>query len=339
MSYKQWVKKVVKYSSQYDKDDYSAKQVIGSPKVYPRHGDLKGTWAQSSWECDEDQFIEVKFDVKVRPTAINIYETFNPGAVVAVRAKDKNGAWEVLWSTDKPEHLQKSRIFSPTLKNVTTRTQVIRLELDCTAADTYCEIDAVELVGDKHGGGDDDTHKQWVKKVVKYSSQYNDDGWSANQVIGKPNVYPNHGDLHGAWATRETDQNQFIEVKFAVKVRPTAINIYETYNPGAVVAVRAKDKGSWEALWSTNKPEHLQESRIFSPTLKDVSMRTRVLRLELDCTAAGTWCEIDAVELLGDRDEDEESDDSSSDDDDDEKKKKKKKKSSKKDKSSTCVLL
>lgn len=34
---------------------------------------------------------------------------------------------------------------------------------------------------------------QGVSRVVQFSSQYNDSTWSANQVIGPPNVYPRYG--------------------------------------------------------------------------------------------------------------------------------------------------
>jgi hypothetical protein len=145
--------------------------------------------------------------------------------------------------------------------------------------------------------------KQWVKKVVRYSSQYNNSSWGANQAIGPPQVYPRHGDIHGAWASSVVDANQFIELEFDVMVRPTAINIYETYNPGAVVSVKAQDMmGNWINLFHVNRPTHMTQSRIFSPTLKDVAVKTNVIRLELDMTKAGTWCEIDAVELVGIRD-------------------------------------
>ena len=58
----------------------------------------------------------MEFDVMVRPTCINIYETYNPGAVIAVKAQNMMGQWVTLWSTNKPEHLHDSRIFSPTIK-------------------------------------------------------------------------------------------------------------------------------------------------------------------------------------------------------------------------------
>lgn len=61
-------------------------------------------------------FSQLEYEVPVHPTAIRIYETFNPGGVVAIKALHPQGHWDLLWSTDKPVHLTSSRIFSPPLK-------------------------------------------------------------------------------------------------------------------------------------------------------------------------------------------------------------------------------
>ncbi len=39
--------------------------------------------------------------------------------------------------------------------------------------------------------------------------------WSASQVAGSPKVYPQYGDLRGAWAQQTTGPNEYIEVKKA----------------------------------------------------------------------------------------------------------------------------
>ena len=36
--------------------------------------------------------------------------------------------------------------------------------------------------------------------------------WSANQVVGPPKVYPQYGDIHGAWAPKTIDSHQYLEV-------------------------------------------------------------------------------------------------------------------------------
>ena len=56
---------------------------------------------------------------------------------------------------------------------------------------------------------------------------------------------------------------------FAQKVKPTTINIYETFHGGAVVAVYGKDdRGDWVPFWNVSAPQDLQESRIFSPPIQ-----------------------------------------------------------------------
>lgn len=46
-------------------------------------------------------------------------------------------------------------------------------------------------------------------KYIKRDSLYR---WCANQVIGSPKVYPAYGDKPGAWAMKNKDENQFLEV-------------------------------------------------------------------------------------------------------------------------------
>lgn len=48
--------------------------------------------------------------------------------------------------------------------------------------------------------------------------------WSANAVIGPPRVYPQHGDLHGAWASSNIDAKQFIEVSPILYTTSTPIS-------------------------------------------------------------------------------------------------------------------
>jgi hypothetical protein len=79
---------------------------------------------------------------------------------------------------------------------------------------------------------------EWASSVRAVSSEYNDSTWSAQQVLGPPNVYPRSGDLAGAWASKLPDGGEeFVEVGFEHPTRAHAIQIYETFNPGAVRSV------------------------------------------------------------------------------------------------------
>ena len=60
------------------------------------------------------------------------------------------------------------------------------------------------------------------------------------------------------------------QVEFADMVVPSAVHIYETFNPGSVVSVlgRNSSKNDWEVLWQTTQPQHLTQSRVFSPEIQ-----------------------------------------------------------------------
>ena len=145
--------------------------------------------------------------------------------------------------------------------------------------------------------------RQWVSRVNSFSSQYNEDTWSANNVIGPPLVFPNYGDLQNSWAqTSDFHQNHFIELEFPEEVYVVKINIYETYHAGGVVRIKLKDPltDNWKIVWeSAVGPMNIESSRIFSPDLKKNLFKTNKVRLDVDCTAANSFCEIDAVELIG----------------------------------------
>lgn len=82
----------------------------------------------------------------------------------------------------------------------------------------------------------------------------------------------------------------------------TELNIYETYHAGAVVHVKVKNEATkeWVTVWQAlgSKPEVIHASRIFCPPLNRTTFKTQEVRLELDCSLAGDFCEIDAVGKL-----------------------------------------
>jgi hypothetical protein len=109
-----WASTVRGFSSQYSPDAWSARQVLGAPDVYPRHGDEPGAWASVAPDAG-DEWLEVGFDHEGSVRAIEVYETFNPGAVDRVELIGASG-----------------RIIEvrPQRRDATGRT---RIELACTA--------------------------------------------------------------------------------------------------------------------------------------------------------------------------------------------------------------
>lgn len=146
---RQWVQTVTAFSSEYTRyPGWEPAQVIGAPDVYPRYGDLEGSWTPNV--KDSKQFIEVQFAEAVCITGVEIYETYFAGAVKAVKAKDGN-SWITLWSTSPVQVLKYARIFSPPLsiELMTSPTKDLRIEVDVSASNNWVELDAIQLQGNK----------------------------------------------------------------------------------------------------------------------------------------------------------------------------------------------
>jgi speckle-type POZ protein len=133
---------------------------------------------------------------------------------------------------------------------------------------------------------------------------FNKTSWAANKIIGEPRVYPNYGDRGNTWAQRHFTDNEFITVKFPEKVFINNLNIYETYHGGAITNIQIKDlkTNEWITIWQSESGAYIEtQSRIFSPQLNcNASLfKTNQVKLILDCSVASSWCEIDAIEMVG----------------------------------------
>jgi hypothetical protein len=133
--------------------------------------------------------------------------------------------------------------------------------------------------------------------VRSVSSQYSDASWSAAHVLGPPDVFPANGDQPNAWASREADAGvEYIEVGFAEARRVSGVDLYETYNPGAVTRVevitadgqsRPVYEGSAAPLAQPAIRRHLAFACTDSPIV--------AVRVTLDSKAVPGWNEIDAI--------------------------------------------
>lgn len=124
--------------------------------------------------------------------------------------------------------------------------------------------------------------------------------WGPEQATGAPDTWPNSGDLTTAWASATPDgQREWLELTYKDAVRPAAVLIYETYNPGAVDRVTGYDPSGKEVeLWSGADPTPAGSEKGISviPLHPDFDL-TRI-RVYLDSPKVTGWNEIDAVGLL-----------------------------------------
>jgi hypothetical protein len=92
------------------------------------------------------RYIVLKYKESIYLTELNIYETFHGGAITSIKVKnDKTNKLVTIWKAknNKPQDISQSRIFKPPIQKIFFKIQEVRLELDCSFASSYCEIDAV----------------------------------------------------------------------------------------------------------------------------------------------------------------------------------------------------
>ena len=139
-------------SSEYSSTDWSAEQATGAPDT-PDCGDQETAWA--SMEGDGVDWLEVRYDIPVFPTEVNIYESHTPSQVSKVELVDSSGTYHAIYTAmpemvfDCPYVLSvqvDSADYQAVAVRVTVNQSVINLPWD--------EIDAVELVGLAEGGGE-----------------------------------------------------------------------------------------------------------------------------------------------------------------------------------------
>lgn len=126
--------------------------------------------------------------------------------------------------------------------------------------------------------------------------------WGPEQATGAPDTWPKSGDIGTAWASKSPDaQPEWLELTYATPVAPTAVLIYETFNPGAVnrLTTLAPD-GKETELWSGSDPTPAGAEKGISVIAVHPPAVLNRIRIYLDSPKVPGWNEIDAVGLLDD---------------------------------------
>lgn len=137
----------------------------------------------------------------------------------------------------------------------------------------------------------------WGASVTDVSSSHPEPAWEAAGVLGAPDVWPEYGDLAGAWASETPDGGEeWIEVALAEPIEAHGIVIVETLHPGAIAAVEWDDGERWRRLWGGEMPPDVESRRLWLgfETLERVSK----IRVVLDTRRVEGWNEIDAIGAL-----------------------------------------
>lgn len=146
-----------------------------------------------------------------------------------------------------------------------------------------------------------DPKGQWAISA-KASSTYNDakgnDGWSANQATGAPNV-DKYGDDGKAWTSKTPDAGiEWLELKYPRPVHAEEIRIRESCGSGAVIKVEVFDEqGTAHSAWAGNDPT--TDLNYFIVKLPKTAFKTDRVKITLATNVIPGWNEIDAVQLVG----------------------------------------
>jgi hypothetical protein len=293
-------------SSEYGGGDWSAKQMLGQPDFYPNYGDDGRAWAPSAIN-NGLQWVELGFEEAVYVESVDIYETFNPGAIVKVELIDTTGRGHLIWEGKGGSAGDSARVFGVKNGIVTVPCQGVRITLDTDSVGGWNEIDAVSITGRRTSPLPQTQAEaamviQWASGA-KASSQYREDRWTPEHMTGVPDVYPKYGDYDHAWTAAYGDRGEeWVELFYDEAVYVKRIDVYETYNPGAIVKAELIDEtGRAYVVWQGRAQAAPEEARIFSIDNVKVDVPARRVRLTLQTDQVPGFNEIDAVCLIGAR--------------------------------------
>ncbi len=123
--------------------------------------------------------------------------------------------------------------------------------------------------------------------------------WGPEQMIGPPDTWPRAGDQGTAWASLTEDgQDEWVMVEYAEAVQPSAVLVFETYNPGAVSRVLVyKLDGEEVEVWKGTDPTPVGSGLGISVIPFRTAFKTNRVKIELRSKEVGGWNEIDTVGL------------------------------------------
>ena len=142
--------------------------------------------------------------------------------------------------------------------------------------------------------------ERFADTVFSFSSEFGTGAWSANQILGQPNVYPQYGDYQNAWATATADnQREFIELGFANPAPINGVRIYETFSPGAVdtIYIMNPNTNLWEVVFATTASPAQPNANILEVQFPLTSFPVGKIRIAINSPAVSNFNEIDAVSI------------------------------------------
>jgi sugar lactone lactonase YvrE len=139
---------------------------------------------------------------------------------------------------------------------------------------------------------------QFATKVKQFSSQFYLGSYSANQILGEPNTFPEYGDLPTAWSPlSEKGSKEFIELEFTNYKKINFVDIYETFNPGSIDSVFIKNVNTdqYELVYTASPDSTINGARILPISFPLTDFPVSMVKITMNSPAVSGFKGIDAV--------------------------------------------
>lgn len=121
---------------------------------------------------------------------------------------------------------------------------------------------------------------------------------NAQQIAGAPNVYPNYGDNANSWSSATPDgQREYIIAAIGAFDTFNVINIFETFNPGAIDTVYINQLGTWVPVYTATASAAPAKARILTIAFAKPANPYSTIRIALNSPAVTGYNSIDAVQV------------------------------------------
>lgn len=139
---------------------------------------------------------------------------------------------------------------------------------------------------------------QWASKVLEFSSELTPVQYSAQQILGKPNVLPAGGQNPNAWTPDKPKRKEFIKLGYDHPIQVQQIAVAESYNPSALYRVLLYDEAGKEYVARTLNPIAVPlQGRMLNVFVEKTPYKVSAVRLEFDGGALPDYFSIDAVAI------------------------------------------
>lgn len=139
---------------------------------------------------------------------------------------------------------------------------------------------------------------QWASKVLEFSSELTPVQYSAEQILGKPNVMPAGGQNPNAWTPDKPKQKEFIKLGYDHPIQIQQVAIAESYNPSGLYRVLLYDEAGTEHVARTLNPVAVPlQGRMLNVFVEKTPYKVAAVKLEFDGGALPEYFSIDAVAI------------------------------------------